>query len=147
MGLDLGLEQTGRFVPLASVETVPAFCETIRVNRDSGRISNPNLIVYEGDIRDLDASQVMSDLGLRPGELDLLAGGPPCQSFSTSGKRGTVQDPRGTLLWHYLRFVEALRPKMFVMENVRGLMSAAIRHRHIKDRPDKGGTIEPSRQL
>lgn len=139
MGLDLGLEQTGRFKPLACVEMVPAFCETIRTNRDAGRISNRDLKVYEGDVRDLDASQVMAELGLKPGELDLLTGGPPCQSFSTTGKRGTVQDPRGTLLWHYLRFVEALQPKMFVMENVRGLMSAALRHRPIKDRPEKGG--------
>ena len=139
MGLDLGLEQTGRFKPLACVEMVPAFCETIRTNRDVGRISNRDLKVYEGDIRDLDPSLVMTELGLKPGELDLLTGGPPCQSFSTTGKRGTVQDPRGTLLWHYLRFVEAMRPKMFIMENVRGLMSAALRHRHIKDRPEKGG--------
>lgn len=139
MGLDLGLERTGRFKPLACVEMVPAFCETIRTNRDAGRISDRDLKVYEGDIRDLDAAQVMAELGLKPGELDLLTGGPPCQSFSTTGKRGTTQDPRGTLLWQYLRFVEALRPKMFVMENVRGLMSAALRHRPIKDRPEKGG--------
>ena len=140
MGLDIGLEQTGRFKPLACVEMVPAFCETIRTNRDAGRISNRDLKVYEGDIRDFDASTIMAELGLKPGQLDLLTGGPPCQSFSTTGKRGTVQDPRGTLLWHYLRFVEAFRPKMFVMENVRGLMSAALRHRHIKDRPEKGGS-------
>ncbi len=139
MGLDLGLEKTGRFKPLACVEMVPAFCETIRVNRDAGRISNRDLRVYEADIRDLDALRVMADLGLKPGELDLLTGGPPCQSFSTTGRRGTVQDPRGTLLWSFLRFVAAMRPKMFVMENVRGLMSAALRHRPIKDRPEKGG--------
>jgi DNA (cytosine-5)-methyltransferase 1 len=139
MGLDLGLEKTGRFIPLACVEKMPAFCETIRANRDSGRISNRGLRVYEGDISNLCPENVMSDLGLKPGELDLLVGGPPCQSFSTTGKRGTVQDTRGTLLWQYLRFVEAFQPKLFVMENVRGLMSAALRHRHIKDRPEKGG--------
>ena len=66
-------------------------------------------------------------------------GGPPCQTFSTTGKRATVQDPRGTLLWQFLRYVQHFRPKMFVMENVRGLMSAALRHPPIKDRPDKGG--------
>ena len=66
----------------------------------------------------------MRDLGIVSGELDLLVGGPPCQTFSTTGKRATVQDPRGTLLWQFLHFVEELQPKMFVMENVRGLMSA-----------------------
>ena len=50
-----------------------------------------------------------------------------------------MQDPRGTLLWDYLRFVEGLRPKFFLMENVRGLLSAALRHRPIAERPDKGG--------
>lgn len=81
----------------------------------------------------------MSELGLEPGELDLLVGGPPCQSFSTAGRRQSVQDRRGTLLWRYLEFVAALRPKTFVIENVRGLMSAALLHRAIADRPEKGG--------
>lgn len=139
MGLDIGLEQTGRFKTLAAVEVQPAFCETIRLNRDAGLISNKKLKVYETDIRKLSAEQLLDDLGLEPGELDLLVGGPPCQSFSTTGRRGTVQDPRGTLLWEFLRFVEVLKPKFFLMENVRGLVSAAIKHRPIVDRPDKGG--------
>jgi len=84
---------------------------------------------------------MMKELGLKVGELDVLIGGPPCQAFSTAGKRGTVQDPRGELLWEFLRFVEAFRPKYFLMENVRGLLSAALRHRPIAERPDKGGTL------
>jgi DNA (cytosine-5)-methyltransferase 1 len=139
MGLDIGLEQVGRFKLLACVEREPAFCETIRRNRDSGRLDNRKFKVYEGDVSDLKTSQVMDELGIAPGELDLLIGGPPCQSFSTTGRRGTVQDPRGTMLWQFLRFVSDLQPKMFLMENVRGLMSAALRHRPIKDRPEHGG--------
>lgn len=81
----------------------------------------------------------MQEVGLEVGQLDLLVGGPPCQSFSTTGRRGTVQDPRGTLLWQFLRFIEALKPKFFLMENVRGLMSAALRHRPIDQRPEHGG--------
>jgi DNA (cytosine-5)-methyltransferase 1 len=139
MGLDIGLGKAGRFRHLACVENIPAFCETIRRNRDAGRLGNSGLKVYETDISELQTEQVMHDLGIKPGELDLLVGGPPCQTFSTTGKRATVQDPRGTLLWQYLRFVQDLQPKFFLMENVRGLMSAALRHRPIKDRPDKGG--------
>jgi DNA (cytosine-5)-methyltransferase 1 len=147
MGLDIGLEKTREFKILACVEKVPAFCETIRRNRDAGRLGNPDLRIYQQDIAKLPAEQVMQDLHLVPGELDLLIGGPPCQTFSTTGKRATVQDPRGTLLWQFLRFVQDLQPKFFLMENVRGLMSAALRHRPIKDRPDKGGPpLEPDEE-
>lgn len=139
MGLDIGLEQTGRFRTLACVEREPAFCRTIEVNRDAGRVTEPSLRIYEGDITDIDPFQIMKNLGMTPGQLDLLSGGPPCQSFSTVGRRGTVQDVRGSLLWQFLRYVEAFRPKFFLMENVRGLISAAIRHRPLRERPEKGG--------
>lgn len=140
MGLDIGMERGGGIVIRAAAEKIPAFCATIRKNRDAGRTADPGLVVYEGDVGDLDPRGVMAELGLVPGELDLLIGGPPCQSFSTSGRRGTVQDPRGTLLWQFLRFVDAMQPKFFIMENVRGLMSAAVRHRPIAERPEKGGS-------
>lgn len=138
MGLDIGLEQTGRFRTLACVEKEPAFCDTIRLNRDAGRFS-PELQLFEGDISNLDPNDVLRMTGLKPGDLDLLVGGPPCQSFSTAGRRRTTEDPRGTLLWQFLRFVDALKPKFFLMENVRGLLSAALHHRPIAERPEKGG--------
>jgi len=138
MGLDLGLEQTGQFQVIACVEKEKACCDTIRSNVQSGRLS-PNLQVFEQDISRLDPLGVLQRVGMEPGELDLLVGGPPCQSFSTAGKRGTTQDPRGTLLWQFLRFVEAMRPRFFLMENVRGLLSAALHHRPIAERPEKGG--------
>lgn len=139
LGLDLGLERTGRFNLLACVEKERAFCETIRLNRDKGRLTNPKLEVFEGDISNLDPMKVLDALGLKPGELDLLCGGPPCQSFSTAGNRRTIQDHRGTMLWQFLRFIEVMRPRFFLMENVRGLLSAGIKHRPIKERPDHGG--------
>ena len=138
MGLDIGIERTSRYRVFACVEKEHAFCETIRANRDAGRL-NPGLKVFEGDISDVDPLEVLKAAKLTPGQVDLLIGGPPCQSFSTAGRRRTTQDTRGTLLWQFLRFVEVIKPRFFLMENVRGLLSAALKHRPIADRPEKGG--------
>lgn len=139
MGLDLGIDRTQQFRLLACVEKEVSFCETIRLNRHAGRLPR-DLRIYPLDIRDLSPEKLMRDCDLAPGELDLLVGGPPCQTFSTAGKRGTVQDPRGMLIWQFLKFVQVLQPKFFVMENVRGLVSAALKHRPIAERPGKGGS-------
>lgn len=139
MGFDIGLEQSGRFETVAAIEFDKACCETIRRNRDAGRIGSRNMPVYEGDIRDIDPYEVMAALNVKRGELDLITAGPPCQAFSTSGKRRSVEDPRGTLLWRTIDYIEAFQPKTFVIENVRGLLSAALRHRPINMRPEKGG--------
>ncbi len=138
MGLDLGLERTGRFEIVACVEKEPAFCATVRKNQAAGRL-NSSLEIFEGDISDIDPADVLAAIGLKRGEVDVVVGGPPCQSYSTAGKRRTTQDPRGTLLWQFLRFVEHIQPRFFLMENVRGLVSAALRHRPIAERPEKGG--------
>ena len=75
MGLDIGLDQTGRFHHLGCVELMPSFCQTIRTNRDAGRLADAKLRVYEGDISNYDPEKIMSDLGLKPGDLDLILGG------------------------------------------------------------------------
>lgn len=138
MGLDLGLEATGRFNLLACVEKEPSFCATIRENVRAGRVPG-NPIVLERDISQLTVEDFLAATGINPDQVDVLIGGPPCQAFSTAGRRQSVQDPRGTLLWDFLRFVEKLQPKFFLMENVRGLLSAALKHREISSRPEKGG--------
>lgn len=146
MGLDIGLENTGRFELVACVEVERAFCDTIRANVAAGRVPG-DPVVLERDISKLSVSEFIDLTGVRPGEIDLLVGGPPCQAFSTAGNRGTVQDPRGTLLWDFLRFVDGLQPRFFLMENVRGLLSAALQHRPLAKRPDKGGRpLEPDEQ-
>jgi DNA (cytosine-5)-methyltransferase 1 len=138
MGLDLGLESTGQFEVVACIEKENIFCDTIHLNQEKGRLSK-DLKIFKGDIREIKPKEILDAVDLHRGEVDLIAGGPPCQSFSTAGKRGTTQDPRGTLLWDYLRFVKEVEPRFFLMENVRGLMSAALKHRPIAKRPEKGG--------
>ncbi len=138
MGLDLGLHATGKFDVLACVEKEPVFCETIRANIAAGNLK-PAPLVFQGGVEEFEPLEILRAVGLKPGQLDLLIGGPPCQAFSTAGKRGSIQDPRGTLLWQYLRYVEAMKPRFFLMENVRGLISAALKHRPISERPKKGG--------
>jgi DNA (cytosine-5)-methyltransferase 1 len=138
-GLDVGLDQTGGFELLACVEFEEQFCETLRLNRDHGLFGNEKTQIIQADLSTYDPYELMDLLGLKPGELDVLAGGPPCQSFSTAGRRGTVEDPRGQLIWDYLRFVDAFKPRYFLMENVRGLLSAAMKHRPIALRPERGG--------
>lgn len=146
MGLDLGLEATDQFHFRACVEKERSFCDTIRANKASGKLP-ADLAVFEADISKLDPAEVLAAAGLKPGELDVLVGGPPCQTFSTAGRRGTVQDPRGTLLWDFLRFVDYMKPRMFLMENVRGLLSAALKHRPIAERPERGGaTLSPDEE-
>jgi DNA (cytosine-5)-methyltransferase 1 len=84
------------------------------------RLNFPDVPVYHGDIARLSVEQVLEMTGLQPGELDVFDGSPPCQGFSTAGKR-QMDDPRNQLFREYVRLLRGLRPKVFVMENVSGL--------------------------
>ncbi|MBZ9753575.1 DNA cytosine methyltransferase [Deinococcus sp. HMF7604] len=78
--------------------------------------------VFFGDIRKFSGQQVLKALELAPGELDVLFGGPPCQGFSTAGKRNVV-DPRNSLIFEFARLIVELKPQTFVLENVPGITS------------------------
>ena len=104
MGLDLGMRSTGRFDVVACVEKEEVFCATIRENIRCGNLHEQPRI-YQGDIKKLSPIEVTFRTSeLTPGEVDVVVGGPPCQSFSTGRQQGSVQDPRGTLLWDFIRF-------------------------------------------
>lgn len=77
---------------------------------------------FFGDIRKLSGRQILDAISMEPGEVDLVAGGPPCQGFSMSGKRD-IMDPRNSLVFEFARLVLEIRPKMMVMENVPGILS------------------------
>lgn len=74
------------------------------------------------DVRNLTGAEILDALGLAVGEVDCVFGGPPCQGFSTSGKRN-VMDPRNSLIFEFARLILEINPKTFVMENVVGLLS------------------------
>lgn len=82
----------------------------------------PSAIVNTDDIREISPADIRMKLGLEPEELDLIAGGPPCQGFSTYGQRDAL-DPRSQLYKNFFEFIREFRPKYFVMENVAGILS------------------------
>lgn len=116
MGLDLGLEESG-FQAGVCVESDPRAVETIRMNR-------PGVPVLT-DVRTTSGTELRGVAQL-PGDISLVAGGPPCQAFSVIGRRNGILDPRGSLTFEYLRLVDELRPAAFLMENVRGLLSMPV---------------------
>ncbi len=90
------------------------------------RLNYPDLGIYHGDIAKLSADYVLSRTGLKVGELDVLDGSPPCQGFSTAGKRDFADD-RNQLFREYSRLLRALQPKVFVMENVSGMVKGKMK--------------------
>ena len=128
MGLDLGLEAAGIPATLA-IDIDRECCATIRKNR-------PKLDVWETDVTTVTASDLFARRGGHK-DVFLMAGGPPCQSFSPGGNRAALSDPRGNLVYIYLRLIDQVRPRYFIFENVANIVTAAIKHRPIDERPGK----------
>lgn len=112
-GLALGLEQAG-FEEVALIEIDKTACETLKLNRPKWNVLNEDIV--EVSKRDL-----LKEFNLKEGELDLISGGYPCQSFSYAGKKLGLDDIRGTMFYYYAEFIKQLKPKMFFAENVKGL--------------------------
>lgn len=133
LGLDLGLEHAG-ITPTLVNEVDKDCLATIAANR-------PNLQQIGSSIVQLTADKLRKARGF-DGDVELMVGGPPCQSFSPGGKRAGLSDPRGNLIYEYLRLVAEVRPKYFVLENVANLTTAALRHRPIAERPGKHWSLK-----
>lgn len=114
-GLALGLEQAG-FKHIGLVEYDKYAANTLKVNR-------PKWNVICEDIEIVAKKDLEKEFNIKKGELDLLSGGAPCQSFSYAGKRLGLDDVRGTMFYHYAVFLNKLQPKMLLFENVKGLLS------------------------
>ena len=126
-GLDLGVEAAGFTIKLCT-DIDDFSCKTLRLNKDlqsmsggKGFLKDANII--RKNIKEYSATQILKDSGLNAEEVDLIYGGPPCQAFSVFGKRQGMDDPRGTLLWDYIRVIKDIQPKCFIFENVGGLLT------------------------
>ena len=118
MGLDIGIERAGFEIVLA--------CEFDKSCRQTIQANRPNMALI-GDINDYSASEILSAAGLSPKDsVDLMFGGPPCQAFSTAGRRKGFGDQRGNIFLTYLSRAIDIRPKYLVIENVRGILSISF---------------------
>jgi len=122
-GLSIGLQMAG-FESVAAIEYDSHAARTYASNF-------PQTDVYNTDIRDIDANEVLKKSKLRVGELDLLAGGPPCQGFSINAPVRSLDDPRNHLFLDFLRFAKVFKPKTILIENVPGIVTL-----------DKGSVVE-----
>ena len=117
-GSSLGYQLAGAKVVLA--------CEWDQNAVDTYRLNFPATDVFHGDIAKLSVDDVLARTGLKPGELDIFDGSPPCQGFSMSGRRD-FGDTRNQLFMEYCRLLRGLRPKVFVMENVSGMVQGKMK--------------------
>ncbi|HEU4463182.1 MAG TPA: DNA cytosine methyltransferase [Solirubrobacterales bacterium] len=126
-GLSVGLREVG-FSVVGAVDVSDLAVEGYRAN-------HPETVVWHQNIRSLSPNRVMEELDLSPGELDLLAGCPPCQGFSTMRtlRQGTsVEDKRNSLVAQFGRYAAALLPRALLMENVPGLEDEPVLDRLVK---------------
>lgn len=127
-GLDLGLVQSGWTCAYASDIDAAAVSTLVR-NRGFAmaggkRKTMSDAFIERADIRTLTARDVLAKAGARRGSLQLLAGGPPCQSWSSAGHQHGFADPRGQLFEDFVRLAGGLDVRWLLLENVRGLLTA-----------------------
>lgn len=114
-GLSYGFEKDSDFQVVAANEILKPMATAYSLN-------NPNVRMYNKDIKDFSIKDLEADLNLKKGDIDVVIGGPPCQAYSTVGKR-LIDDPRGKLFQEYFRVLKEIKPKIFIFENVKGMLS------------------------
>lgn len=121
-GLSYGFSHNENFEVIASNEIVESAAESYVANHPSAKM-------YNTDIKYFNSKLIETDFGIK--EVDIIVGGPPCQAYSTIGKR-VIDDPRGNLFQEYYRILKELNPKLFLFENVKGLLSMGCEEIHKK---------------
>lgn len=113
-GMTLGMKQAGLQV-VAGIDIWPTAIQTYQTQ-------HPDHLCICADLKELSPQQLEKQYHIQRGTIDLIVGGPPCQSFSMAGKRD-VSDPRNTLFMEYVRYLDYYQPRAFLMENVMGILS------------------------
>ncbi|GAF68301.1 unnamed protein product, partial [marine sediment metagenome] len=122
-GSSLGYKQAG-FHELLAIDFDKHAIEIFKLNF-------PNIPCWQRDIKEVTGKEIMDFCRIKKGELDLLDASPPCQGFSTAGKR-QINDERNDLFKEFVRLIKELEPKVFVMENVSGLIKGKMKGRFIE---------------
>jgi DNA (cytosine-5)-methyltransferase 1 len=131
-GLDLGFSAAGFNIALAS-DIMDEACDTLRSSKTGSAVFGPPF--HSGSVYDLDVKTIKSLAGITPGKIDVMVGGPPCQPFSVAAaqrflksdtkfkRKGFGCEEKGQLIFAYVRLIIELMPKVFLIENVPGILS------------------------
>lgn len=114
-GLSYGFAYDECFDIVAANEILPNMAKAYQLN-------HPTVKMYNKDVKEFGILDLIKDFDIKKGDIELVIGGPPCQAYSTVGKR-LIDDPRGKLFQEYFRILQELSPKAFIFENVKGLLS------------------------
>ena len=126
-GFDIGMEAAG-FTTRLCTDIDFHSCQTLMNNKrnlaDNAQYHFlQEATIVQRNIKEYPTDEILADAGLTKDQVSLVYGGPPCQSFSVFGQRKGMEDPRGTLLWDYLRVIRDIEPECFIFENVAGLLT------------------------
>jgi DNA (cytosine-5)-methyltransferase 1 len=121
-GFDIGFESTGHFETRSAIEVDPVYYHTLQINRGlelgNGECFLDNCNLINDDIRNITGRELLRQSNIMENDLFVMYGGPPCQSFSTMGKRSGLADTRGQLIFEFSRLVRECKPTAFIFENV-----------------------------
>jgi len=123
-GSSLGYKMAG-YKELLAIEWETNAVETFKLNF-------PTVPVWQRDISTVTGKEILEFTNLKKGELDIFDGSPPCQGFSAAKGKRNVNDDRNDLSYEYIRLINELQPKVFVMENVAGMVRGKMKGKFIE---------------